>query len=198
VAASCGFSVSALAKKSGLDPTTFNRSKRLSNYGKERWPSTESLNKILHYLGMSMSDFVNNYLGEDEKSAANQRFIPLFKFQDLELNKFVDNKGNLNGKFEDEIVFPAHCANLYAVEIMDNNLNPIYRCGDRLIVCAQCPIRRGDRLVMKTSRGIMACELVNQSANRMECKNLANQHILILSVAEIDWMARIFWTEYGL
>ena len=42
-----GLSLSGLAKKSGLDPTIFNKSKRLRHDGKKRWPSLESLNKIL-------------------------------------------------------------------------------------------------------------------------------------------------------
>ena len=43
-----GYSVSGLAKASGLDATTFNKSKRLSLYGQERWPTTYSLSKILN------------------------------------------------------------------------------------------------------------------------------------------------------
>lgn len=47
LAAHHGYSPSGLAKRAGLDPTTFNRSKRISPEGKPRWPSTESLSKIL-------------------------------------------------------------------------------------------------------------------------------------------------------
>ena len=43
LAESRGLSASGLARKAGLDPTTFNRSKRLTAAGKERWPSTESI-----------------------------------------------------------------------------------------------------------------------------------------------------------
>lgn len=51
-----GYSPSGLAKKAGLDPTTFNKSKRLSADGKPRWPSTESIAKILTVTGASLSD----------------------------------------------------------------------------------------------------------------------------------------------
>ena len=37
-----GLSASGLARKAGLDPTTFNVSKRQSVDGRLRWPSTES------------------------------------------------------------------------------------------------------------------------------------------------------------
>ena len=38
-----GYSPSGLAKQAGLDPTSFNKSKRQSADGKPRWPSTESI-----------------------------------------------------------------------------------------------------------------------------------------------------------
>ena len=43
-------SPSGLAKLAGLDPTTFNKSKR-ADAGKLRWPSTESIAKVLHATG---------------------------------------------------------------------------------------------------------------------------------------------------
>ncbi|MDB5536305.1 MAG: helix-turn-helix transcriptional regulator, partial [Devosia sp.] len=46
-----GHSVSALAKLAGLDATAFNVSKRVSKDGRERWPSTESISKILDATG---------------------------------------------------------------------------------------------------------------------------------------------------
>ena len=58
LASSFGYSASGLAKKAGLDPTSFNKSKRLSPDGKPRWPSTESLAKILSVTGATMSDFI--------------------------------------------------------------------------------------------------------------------------------------------
>src|ERR1043166_5040669 len=42
-----GLSASGLAKKWGLDPTTFNKSKRVTVEGRPRWPSTESVAKAL-------------------------------------------------------------------------------------------------------------------------------------------------------
>ena len=55
LAARKGFSTSGLARRAGLDPTTFNKSKRFSGEGKERWPSTESVAKV---LAVTQTDFV--------------------------------------------------------------------------------------------------------------------------------------------
>ena len=71
-----GLSCSGLAKISGLDPTTFNKSKRLTVFGQPRWPSTASISKILAATGASANDF--------------------FKFiiEDSESNKKSDNKSH--------------------------------------------------------------------------------------------------------
>ena len=56
-------SCSGLAKFSGLDATTFNKSKRWSKYGQPRWPSTNSIAKKLNTdkndaIGKTIDDFV--------------------------------------------------------------------------------------------------------------------------------------------
>ena len=52
-----GMSCSGLARCSGLDPTTFNKSKRWSKEGQPRWPSTNSISKILSSTGAKIQDF---------------------------------------------------------------------------------------------------------------------------------------------
>ena len=46
-----GFSASGLAKKAGLDPTSFNPSKRNGPDGRPRWPTTESIARVLQCVG---------------------------------------------------------------------------------------------------------------------------------------------------
>ena len=50
-------SVSRLARNAGLDPTTFNKSKRMAGDGRLRWPSTESLSKIMAVTDTSIDAF---------------------------------------------------------------------------------------------------------------------------------------------
>ena len=52
-----GLSCSGLARRCGLDPTTFNKSKRLSVFGQPRWPTMSSISKILTATGASAQDF---------------------------------------------------------------------------------------------------------------------------------------------
>jgi phage repressor protein C with HTH and peptisase S24 domain len=58
LAARVQLSPSGLARRAGLDPTTFNKSKRVTPDGRERWPSTESLAKALAAADASIDTFV--------------------------------------------------------------------------------------------------------------------------------------------
>lgn len=60
---------SGLAKKAGLDPTTFNKSKRVNPSGVVRWPSTESIVKILQATDTSVFDFFGSAFESDAPSA---------------------------------------------------------------------------------------------------------------------------------
>ena len=59
-----GLSCSGLAKRSGLDPTTFNKSKRLTVFGQPRWPSTETISKILRATNSAPQEFFK-YITDD-------------------------------------------------------------------------------------------------------------------------------------
>ena len=66
-----GLSCSGLARKCGLDPTTFNKSKRLSVFGQERWPTMSSIAKVLNATNAQPSDlfkFVHGDKSSDDKN----------------------------------------------------------------------------------------------------------------------------------
>ena len=60
-----GLSPSALARRAGLSSTAFNKSKRVTSDGRPRWPSTESLAKILEATGADLLDFVRLIAGTE-------------------------------------------------------------------------------------------------------------------------------------
>lgn len=80
LATSFGFSPSGLAKQAGLDPTSFNKSKRVSPDGKPRWPSTESVSKVLAVTGATMSDFIALI---DSEAAITKAAIKRFSREDM-------------------------------------------------------------------------------------------------------------------
>src|SRR3954463_9424949 len=71
-----GITTSALAKRAGLDPTTFNRSKRITAEGRERWPSTESVAKSLAATNTTIDAFVQ-LIGDSPRTVQS---VPLLGF----------------------------------------------------------------------------------------------------------------------
>jgi phage repressor protein C with HTH and peptisase S24 domain len=74
---------------------------------------------------------------------------------------------------------------------------PLYRDGDVLIVEPGAPVRKGDRVVVKTNGGeVMAKVLARRSARSVELVSLNPAYPdLSFSVTEIEWIARIVWAS---
>jgi phage repressor protein C with HTH and peptisase S24 domain len=190
-----GLSASALAKRAGLDPTTFNRSKRITVDGRPRWPSTESVSKALAATGTSFDVFVN--LISDKNGAATQA-VPLIGFAEAGAGGFFDDGGFPVGKGWDEIAFPAVSdEHAYALEISGDSMTPAYRDGDVIIVSPAAPIRRGDRVVVKTKKGeVMVKELKRRTSKSIELQSINAEHPdRNLAVSDVVWVARIVWAS---
>lgn len=191
-----GLSASGLARRSGLDPTTFNKSKRVTREGKNRWPSTESVSKVLMATGATINEFVS-YIG-DGGGAGVYRNIPLIDFGQAGSQGFFDNAGCPAGSGWDEIPFPGFSdPRAYALEITGDSMVPVYRDGDIIIVSPEANIRRGDRVIVKSTEGeVMAKILSRQTASRVELQSLNPLHEdRVLAIEDVDWMARIIWAS---
>ena len=194
LAARSKLSPSGLAKRSGLDPTTFNKSKRITPDGRARWPSTESIAKALSATSVSVESFVS-LIGESNGAA---QAIPLIGFAEAGAGGYFDDAGFPVGKGWDEIAFPGVTdERAYALEISGDSMLPAYRDGDVIIVSPAAPVRRGDRVVVKTGSGeIMVKELKRQTAKQVELKSLNADHPeRTLSLEDVVWIARIVWAS---
>ena len=196
LAAQNGLSASGLARRAGLDPTTFNKSKRTTTEGKLRWPSTESISKVLEATASSFSDFVS--LVDNERITGATQRIPVIGYAQAGAQGFFDDAGYPVGSGWDELQFP-HVGDpqAYALEITGDSMEPVYRDGDIIIVSPSASLRRGDRVVVKTTGGeVMAKQLLRSTANRIELQSINPAHPLrTLSPTEITWMARIVWAS---
>jgi len=194
LAARSKLSPSGLAKRSGLDPTTFNKSKRITPDGRARWPSTESLAKALSATSVSIESFVS-LIGESNGAA---QAIPLIGFAEAGASGYFDDAGFPVGKGWDEIAFPGVTdERAYALEISGDSMLPAYRDGDVIIVSPAAPVRRGDRVVVKTGSGeIMVKELKRQTAKQIELKSLSADHPeRTLTLEDVAWLARVVWAS---
>ena len=195
LATRAGLSPSGLARKSGLDPTTFNKSKRITPEGRARWPSTESIAKALAATGTSFNLFVGLI---DQNGGAAPRAVPLIGFAQAGAGGYFDDGGFPAGEGWDEFAFPAvNDEHAYALEISGQSMEPAYRDGDVIVVSPSAPIRRGDRVVVRTRAGeVMAKELRRRTGKTIELKSLNAQHgDRMLAAADVLWIARIVWAS---
>jgi phage repressor protein C with HTH and peptisase S24 domain len=202
LAESAGFSTSGLARKAGLDPTAFNRSKRISPEGKPRWPSTESISKVLTVTGATMTDFIA--LIETREviitTTSAARPIPLIGLAQAGRDGFFDDAGFPAGAGWDEVRFPdVHPIDdhAYALEIQGDSMMPLYRDGDIVVVSPAATLRKGDRVVVKTRKGeVMAKELARKTVQKVELKSLNTAHDdRTLPANDVLWIARILWVS---
>ena len=194
-----GHSVSALAKLAGLDATAFNVSKRVSKDGRERWPSTESISKILDATGESFDSFLSGS-GAFLQMNDNQlhRTVPLLGLAQAGTGGFFDSAGFPAGQGWDEIALPSPGeGGIYALEVQGDSMEPLYREGDRIVVSPTEQVRRGDRVVVKTVEGeVLAKQLKRQTAKTVELASLNPEHAdRVLNNAEIAFMARVIWAS---
>ena len=200
LAAEAGMSPSGLAKRAGLDPTTFNRSKRTMPDGRPRWPSTESLAKALSAAGTDLETFAHLVAGGRAIAArwGPARRIPLIGMAQAGGDGFFGDAGYPAGAGWDEVSVPNIAdANAYALEISGDSMEPLFRDGDMIVVSPEASIRRGDRVVVRTQRGeVMAKLLARRSARRIELRSFNAEHPnYSFELAEIAWMHRIIWAS---
>ncbi|MBD0273329.1 MAG: helix-turn-helix transcriptional regulator [Acetobacteraceae bacterium] len=208
LAAENGLSASGLARRAGLDATAFNPSKRIGGDGRARWPSTESVAKVLAATGTGFETFAalvtgapapsRGGSGADHASMPPPRRIPLIGFAQAGGDGYFGDGGYPVGGGWDEISVPeVGDQNAYALEISGESMEPVFRDGDIVIVSPGTPVRRGDRVVVRTAKGeVMAKQLKRQSARRIDLLSLNPAHPdHSFDLSEISWMHRIVWAS---
>jgi phage repressor protein C with HTH and peptisase S24 domain len=192
-----GFSASGLAKKSGLDPTSFNPSKRNGPDGRPRWPTTESIANLLEAAGATVEEFSDLHSGRKGQPPKRKQ-IPLLGLARAGKGGYFDDSGFPVGNGWEEIEVPGVTDNTaYALEITGDSMLPVYREGDRIIVSPGATVRKGDRVVVKTTDGqVMAKVMQRQTAKNVELASFNAAHdTKTLDMKDVDWMARIIWAS---
>ena len=194
LAARKGMTASGLARAAGLDPTTFNKSKRQAPDGKARWPSTESIARALAAAETNWDEFAALLAG---RSGASGRAIPIVGMARAGADGFFDENGFPIGA-DETVHFPDLGEDrVYALEIAGDSMEPMYRAGDVVIVQPGAAVRRGDRVVVRTRAGeVMAKVLGRKNDQTIELTSLNPAHKpRELAAADIEWIARIVWAS---
>jgi phage repressor protein C with HTH and peptisase S24 domain len=194
-----GLTPSGLARRAGLDPTTFNPSKRITKQNKARWPSTESLAKVLNATSTPFDSFVALMADRPGQPVqpTSQRLRCLAMDQ-AERERCFDGAGFPTGDDWDEIDFPSlEDSHPYALEVRGDGMLPIYRDGDLLVLSPVASIRRHDRIVLRTTAGaLIAGLLLRRTAQRVELAAFAEgAGTRVFPVKEVAWLARILWVS---
>jgi len=190
-----GLSVSGLARRAGLDATAFNPSKR---YGpgdppRPRWPSTESLTRILQVAGLSLGDFAA--LAHDAPATPT---VPMLGMAQAGQDGFFDDAGLPTGDGWEQTDLPRPKDSLLSLRIAGDSMVPLYRAGDRLIVDREASdVRRGDRVVVRTTTGeTLAKEVAALTARTVTLASVNPAYApRTLGRQDILWMGRILWVS---
>ena len=189
-----GLTASGLARAAGLDPTTFNKSKRQAADGKPRWPSTESVSRALTAAEASWDEFAALIAGETGSAG---RAIPIVGMARAGADGFFDESGFPVGA-EETVRFPGLSEDrVYALEIAGDSMEPTYRPGDVVIVQPGAAVRRGDRVVVRTRAGEVVAKILGRRNDQMiELISLNTAHATReLAASDVDWIARIVWAS---
>lgn len=192
---------SGLARRAGLDPTTFNKSKRLAADGRPRWPSTESISKIIEATQTTIEQFTALMVGSSPAPAGLMApaSVPLLGFAEAGAGGYFDDSGFPVGQGWDEIALPQNRGEepVYALEVSGQSMMPLYRDGDIVIVSPGASVRRGDRVVVRTKAGeVMAKILQRRTSKTVELASVNPDYPdRQFAVDEIEWIARILWAS---
>jgi len=198
LASRSNLSTSGLAKSSGLDPTTFNKSKRFTADGRPRWPTTESVAKILRATGSNIVEFAMLVNGHGGCASTNSSIIPMIGTSQVDSSGYFDDKGLPIGSHWDALAFPGlNDQRIYGLEVNGDKYAPVYRDGDVLVISPTAALRRGDRIVCKYRDGTMAIRsLCRQTARVLETVGFQDAEMPITDPLEhIAWFARIVWVS---
>ncbi|TBW37147.1 helix-turn-helix transcriptional regulator [Siculibacillus lacustris] len=196
-----GLSASGLARRAGLDATAFNKSKRHTGDGRPRWPSTESIAKILDATGTELVDLVHLIAEPAARPCAvgavpsPVAFAPITRAGAV---GFADDGGQpaaVNGA--ERTAFAESGESLYALEVTIDTLRPFYRPGDVLIVSPTVQIRPGDRVVVRTADGGIAAQVYRgHHGGEIELTALAETGATTrIATQAVTWLARILWAS---
>ena len=201
-----GLSVSGLARLAGLDPTSFNPSKRVAADGRPRWPSTESISKVLLALGCERDDILDllsipyetgpGQAGLEQLSDTTTS-IPVLGMAQAGAGGFFDSAGYPVGHGFDEVDLPGVSDDSFALKVTGDSMLPLYRQGDVVVVSRSTTIKRGDRVVVCTQDGeVMAKVLQRITQNKIELESFNSLHpALELRRHQVNWIARIVWAS---
>jgi phage repressor protein C with HTH and peptisase S24 domain len=191
-----GLSPSGLARRAGLDPTAFNPSKRVAGDGRPRWPSTESLAKVLAATGEALNTFAARVETPGGPTDAAPALVPLAGLDAASDRNAFDSAGRPAGASWQSFSFPQIGA-AFALQVSNEDFHPLYRNGDIVVVAPGAPLRTGDRLAIKLNSGRLSLYTLQETGDEdlAVCTIGNNSQSVRFQHSAIEWTARIIWAS---
>ncbi|MES2728511.1 MAG: hypothetical protein V4621_00230 [Pseudomonadota bacterium] len=205
-----GYSTSGLAKRAGLDSTTFNKSKRFTPEGKPRWPSTESISVILAATHATMSEFIT--LGEQAATANGQisalprnhaqKGVPVIPLDKMHMTEAFDLNGYPLGDGWKMIDLPPLHGEgrnrLYGIRVVGTDYEPVYRAEDILLCQPFVKLRAGMRALLLRRDGALFLATIGDVKNDIirfdalgsDAKSHAMPSSDFALTAQIQWVSQ--------
>ncbi len=194
-----GLTPSGLARKAGLDPTTFNKSKRTTRDSRLRWPSTESVAKVLAATGASLEEFVSFVEGED--TVAPSRRIPVVDFAKAKRKSLFGPDGRPKGQGWGVAFFPdTGDPDVYAFR-REGGGKGQRGAGDAfgglIVVSPSARVRRGHRAIVRTVDGeVIFGSIARRNAERIVVRPASPKgDPRELPRKDIAWIHRVVWAR---
>ncbi len=188
-------SPSAMAKKAGLNSTTFNKSKRIGPDGKKRWPSFESINKLIVAFNISLLDFYN--IANPKNPNQNTlwpNLLPVCNYSNLK-NEKIEQNTFVTSDWP-KTAFPGRDENLYMLELDISNFEPFYNNGSNLIISKHTDIRKNDMVIIISKNGTVTIgKFFRQTMEYIELLPINAKASAKQSLSKIKMINRIVWAS---
>lgn len=187
LAATEGLSLSGLAKRAKLDPTCFNKSKRVSSNGKPRWPSTEIIARVLQACGKDARHFA---------ALATGLTVPVIGIgQAGKAGYWNLDHGYPAGQGWDELSITGLIddPHAYGIRVVGDSMEPVFRAGHIVVASPTAPVQRGNRVVVRLNSGaVLIKEILKLNARQVTLHSCNPAYPdKVLSRSEINFMHRI-------
>ena len=210
-------SPSALARLAGLDPTSFNPSKRFKADGRPRWPSTESISKVLQATNTSAAAFfgpaspsrrtTGTHWSEKDIAALRtcQNWL-VWPMSDARNNHLPDSltrqktrmRRKLNGEARNTHTqpMPDYPAAIFALRVEGEDFAPYYRDGATLLLSNDGAFDPGDRVIMLTRTTMILGDIEQIRQRSISVTDLSEGGLIkTCSLSAVEWVARILWAS---
>ena len=198
LAAEHGMTPSGLARAAGLDATSFNRSKRTGTGGRLRWPSTESLSRVLAVTGASLESFSALVAGHRTLSHPRRDRDRRLRVARLRGGAVCaggfDREGSPTGPEWERHEPPAEAGpGDYGLAVETGELEPALCEGDLVMVSPDAAVRSGDRVVACLEGTVIPGLLRDRSADLVVLMPFSGGTSRRCSRRALLWIHRIVW-----